>query len=47
MGSMPGGPAAHDCSEATFHRVDDEVKKILDQCYRTARAILSEHRERI
>ena len=36
-----------ECSEATFHRVDEEVKKILDQCYRTARAVLSEHRDQL
>jgi AFG3 family protein len=34
-------------SEATAQRIDQEVKKIIDQCYARTKALLSKHREHL
>jgi cell division protease FtsH len=36
-----------DCSEETARKIDLEVKRILDDCYRDARRLLIEHREQL
>jgi len=38
------GQFQRDCSEKTAQQIDEEVKKILDQCYVEAKDILSVHR---
>jgi cell division protease FtsH len=38
---------ASDCSPVTAREIDEEVKALLDQCYRDARGILSEHRRQL
>ena len=44
---IPGTVAPRDCSEATFHHVDQEVRKLLDEGYREARTILDNHRDQL
>jgi len=45
LGIPPGAtPAQRDCSEATAHAVDDEVRGLLDDAYARARDILTRHR---
>lgn len=36
-----------DCSEETAHRIDDEVRGILDDAYADAKRILHEHRDQV
>jgi cell division protease FtsH len=36
-----------DCSEQTAREIDQEVKKLLDQAYAEAKAILREHRRQL
>ena len=40
----PIGGLQRDCSEATAHAVDEEVRGLLDEAYAGARALLVEHR---
>jgi cell division protease FtsH len=42
---LPGGPTARECSEETFRQVDQEVKRILQEAYEEAQAILLDHRD--
>lgn len=46
---IPGmdGNFQRDCSERTAQEIDQEVKKILDQTYSRAKAILEEHRDKL
>ncbi|MGH7971452.1 MAG: cell division protein FtsH, partial [Limisphaerales bacterium] len=46
---MPGidGVLQRDCSERTAQEIDDEVKKILDEAYADAKAILNDHRDQL
>jgi cell division protease FtsH len=44
---MPDGFLQRDCSEQTAREIDQEVKKLLDQAYAEAKAILREHRRRL
>ncbi len=46
---IPGmdGNFQRDCSEATAEGIDEEVKKILEQAYAEAKAILLEHRDQL
>lgn len=46
---LPGqdGKIQRDCSEATAREIDDEVKQLLDQAYRSAKQILIDHREEL
>jgi cell division protease FtsH len=47
-GFMPlDGNFQRDCSERTAQRIDEEVKKILDQAYDEAKAILRGHRDQL
>ncbi len=43
---LPGQPfqLQRDCSEQTAREIDEEVKKLLDNCYAEARDLLSTHR---
>ena len=41
------GPWQRDCSEQTAREIDQEVKKILDDAYTGAKAILNEHRAQL
>lgn len=41
------GQFQRDCSEKTAQKIDDEVKKILDQSYAEANEILSVHRDQL
>ncbi|HEX3871717.1 MAG TPA: ATP-dependent zinc metalloprotease FtsH [Pirellulales bacterium] len=36
-----------DCSEATAEKIDDEVKKLLDDAYRESKTILETHRDQL
>jgi len=38
------GATQRDCSELTAREVDEEVKRILDDAYRQAKQILTDHR---
>ena len=40
---MPDGFLQRDCSEQTAREIDQEVKKLLDQAYAEAKALLREH----
>ena len=42
-----GGHEKFDCSEETFKKIDEEVKKILDSAYSKAKTILEKHREQL
>ena len=46
---LPGadGTLQRDCSERTAQEIDEEVKKILNQAYSDAKAILNEHRDQL
>ena len=46
---LPGadGSFQRDCSERTAQAIDEEVKKILDQAYAEAKAILEQHRDQL
>jgi cell division protease FtsH len=46
---LPGfdGTFQRDCSERTAQEIDQEVKKILDDAYARAKAILEEHRDQL
>jgi cell division protease FtsH len=46
---LPGELAAtqRDCSEATAHAIDEEVRELLDEAYAAAKAILLRHREQL
>ena len=46
---LPGtdGTFQRDCSEQTAQEIDKEVKKIMDQMYSRAKAILQEHRDQL
>jgi cell division protease FtsH len=45
---LPGaGQMQRDSSEATAREIDLEVKKLLDEAYARARAILAEHRDEL
>jgi len=48
-GYLPGidGNFQRDCSERTAQEIDAEVKRILDEAYGQAKAILQEHREQL
>ncbi len=41
------GPRSHDYSEETARQVDAEVRRVLDEHYKKARALIREHREAI
>jgi cell division protease FtsH len=43
----PDGAVQLDCSEETAREIDHEVKKLLDESYAAARAILTEHRDKL
>jgi cell division protease FtsH len=47
LSAFPGAPAGPDCSEATLRDADREVKKLLDECYRQTKMILTEHRDQL
>ena len=42
-----GGAVQRDCSEATAHAVDREVKSILEKAYADGKAILNQHRDQL
>jgi len=46
---LPGadGHLQRDCSERTAEEIDDEVKRILDEAYGDAKAILNQHRDQL
>jgi cell division protease FtsH len=46
---LPGELATtqRDCSEATAHAIDEEVRALLDEAYAAAKAILLHHREQL
>ena len=44
---MPDSFLQRDCSEQTAREIDQEVKRLLDQGYAEAKAILSEHRRQL
>lgn len=46
LGGMEGA-LQRDCSEATAREIDEEVKRILDDAYRGARQILTDHRPQL
>ena len=46
MGDV-GGVVQRDCSEATAHAIDVEVKSLLDEAYADGVAILSQHRDQL
>ena len=41
------GAMERDCSEATASKIDDEVKRLLDDCYAQSRKILLDHRDQL
>ncbi|HEX4123730.1 MAG TPA: ATP-dependent zinc metalloprotease FtsH [Tepidisphaeraceae bacterium] len=41
------GTFQRDCSEATAREVDEEVKRILDDCYNQAKQILQQHHDQL
>ncbi len=42
-----GNPRLEGVSDATLHEVDQEVRRITDECYREARRVLGENREKL
>jgi cell division protease FtsH len=44
---MPEGFIQRDCSEQTAREIDQEVKRLLDQAYAEAKALLREHRRQL
>ncbi len=46
-GPMPDGVLQRDCSEQTAREIDQEVKKLLDEAYDEAKALLREHRRQL
>ncbi len=48
-GRLPGedGLMQRDCSEETAREVDEEVRRILDECHQKARSLLTEHRDEL
>ncbi len=46
-GGVPDGFLQRDCSEQTAREIDQEVKKLLDQAYTEAKAVLREHRQKL
>jgi cell division protease FtsH len=47
LSAFPASPNHQDCSEATLRDVDGEVKKLLHECYRQTKEILTEHRDQL
>ena len=45
--AMPDGLLQRDCSEQTAREIDQEVKKLLDEAYAEAKALLREHRRQL
>jgi len=45
--AAPDGYIQRDCSEETAREIDQEVKKLLEQAYTEAKAILREHRRQL
>jgi cell division protease FtsH len=41
------GAMERDCSEVTASKIDEEVKRLLDDCYAESRRILLEHRDQL
>jgi len=41
------GPVQHDCSEQTAREIDEEVKRLLDESYTSAKQILDAHRDQL
>ena len=41
------GLMQRDCSEETAREVDEEVRRILDECHQKARSLLTEHRDEL
>ena len=46
-GGIPDGVLQRDCSEETAREIDEEVKKLLDNAYASARNLLQEHRTQL
>jgi len=44
---MPDGFLQRDCSEQTAREIDQEVKKLLDEAYADAKALLRQHRSQL
>jgi len=42
-----GDPRMAGASEATLDAVDEEVRRLVDECYRQARALLTANRQRL
>src|SRR5690606_6478405 len=42
-----GGGLQRDCSEATAHAIDEEVRSLLDEAYAEARSVLVQHRAQL
>lgn len=45
--AVPGGPVSRDCSEETFRKIDEEVKRLLDSAYQEAKDVLRDHRQQL
>ena len=46
-GGMDDGAWQRDCSEETARKIDEEVKKLLDEAYAGAKQILQDHRDKL
>lgn len=44
---MSAGSAGHTISDDTAQIIDEEVRAIIDDCYKTAKALLEEHRDKL